>query len=225
MGKIIGIDLGTTNSCVAVMDGGEAKSGDVEFMAKALDDIGKGNERGRLLAQGTARVGEHFGIQRVPVIKKQALSAYDPRVVEVTGISMMLTAQGADHTTGNLPAFECADKTVAELVKESFNMQVFSAIADSLGLCIFGRSVTNTHLQFIAEAINHAHGTDVDEDFIWSIGVETLRMEKEFNRAAGFVEEDDELPEFFHAEALPPTDRKARLQAGEVNACMAELLG
>ena len=25
MGKIIGIDIGTTNSCVAVMDGGEAK--------------------------------------------------------------------------------------------------------------------------------------------------------------------------------------------------------
>ena len=34
MGKIIGIDLGTTNSCVAVMDGGDAKV--IEYLNSAL---------------------------------------------------------------------------------------------------------------------------------------------------------------------------------------------
>ena len=47
-------------------------------------------------------------VKRVPVIKKQAISAYDPRVVEATGITMMATAQGADHTAGNLPAAQDA---------------------------------------------------------------------------------------------------------------------
>ncbi|MEZ4605318.1 MAG: aldehyde ferredoxin oxidoreductase C-terminal domain-containing protein [Deinococcales bacterium] len=61
---------------------------------------------GKLWAQGTARVGEHYGIKRIPVIKKQAISAYDPRTIEATGISMMTTAQGADHTAGNLPRLE-----------------------------------------------------------------------------------------------------------------------
>ena len=32
---------------------------------------------------GTWRAGEHYGVKRIPVIKKQAISAYDPRVVEV----------------------------------------------------------------------------------------------------------------------------------------------
>jgi len=191
----------------------------------SLEDIRLGNENGRLLAKGTARVGEHYGIKRVPVIKQQAISAYDPRVIEVTAISMMVTAQGADHTVGNLPAYECADKTVEELAEQSFEMQVHSAVADSFGLCIFGRSVTNTHHQLIANGVNNAHGTDLDPAFIWQIGVDTLRMENQFNEAAGFTEEDDELPDFFHQEALPPTDRKARLHAREVNQYINDLIG
>lgn len=222
----LGIDTIETGAMLGVlMDGGQARYGDVDFMARALEDIGKGNENGRLLAQGTARVGEHYGLKRLPVIKKQALSAYDPRVIEVTAISMMVTAQGADHTVGNLPAYECADKSVEELARQSFDMLVHSAIADSFGLCLFGRSVTNTHHQMIADGINNAHGTDLDGDFIWQIGLETLRLEKQFNKAAGFTEEDDELPDFFHAEALPPTHRKARLRAREVNQYINDLMG
>ena len=69
-----------------------------------------------MLAQGAARVGAHY--ERRPRARDQAqgISAYDPRVIEVTGISMMLTAQGADHTAGNLPVFDCKGKTTEELV-------------------------------------------------------------------------------------------------------------
>lgn len=216
------IELGATLGIL--MDAGQAEFGDVEFMAAALRDIGLGNERGRLLAQGTARVGEHFDIKRVPVIKKQAISAYDPRQIEVTGISMMTTAQGADHTAGNLPAMKCDDKTIEELVAASLTAQINSAVADSFGLCVFGRSVTDTNLQLIADAINSCHGTGIEPDFMRNIGRDTLLMEHAFNVEAGFTENDDKLPGFFYDEPLPPNDKVARLFAGEVKACLLKLL-
>ncbi len=217
------IEIGATLGIL--MDSGRAEFGDLEFMASALEDIRQGNKNGRLLALGTARVGEHYGIKRVPVIKKQAISAYDPRVIEVTGISMMLTAQGADHTVGNHPAYECADKTVKELAKESLEIQIHGAITDSFGLCLLGRSVTNANHSLIADGINNALGTNLDASFIWQIGLDTLKLEKKFNEVAGFSESDDELPAFFHHEALPPTGRVARLHARELNRYFSELMG
>jgi len=182
-----------------------------------------GNDRGQLLAQGTARVGKHFDIARIPVIKQQAISAYDPRVVEVTGISMMVTAQGADHTTGNAPTFKCDDKTVEVIAAESYKMQVNSAVADSIGLCVFGRSVTDGNLKLIADAMNDAFDLDVSPEEVRDLGREALQLEDKFNKEAGFKEEHDELPSFFHSEELPPTNRSARLHAGEVNQYMRRL--
>ena len=199
------------------MDSGQAEYGDVTFMEKALEDIRQGNERGRLLAQGTARVGEHFGIERVPVIKKQAISAYDPRVIEVTGISMMVTAQGADHTTGNLFNIETKDKDTKELTAASMEVQMMCAAADSLGLCVFGRSVTNINLELITTALNDALGTDLEVGFFALLGLETLELEIQFNEQAGFAEADDELPAFFYDNPLPPTDKTARHHSAEVN--------
>ena len=69
---------------------------------------------------GTRYLNEHI----IDMIKQQAISAYDPRVIEVTGISMMVTAQGADHTAGNIPAFECAGKSVQEIADASYEIQV-----------------------------------------------------------------------------------------------------
>ncbi|MDA1324410.1 MAG: aldehyde ferredoxin oxidoreductase [Proteobacteria bacterium] len=216
------IELGATLG--VLMESGQGAFGDLAFMAAALEDIRKGTERGRLLAQGTARVGEHYKVARVPVIKKQGISAYDPRVIEVTGISMMVTAQGADHTTGNLPGYKCDDKTTEQLTEASLDIQVLCASADSLGLCLFGRSVTNENVDFIVDAINKACGTALEPGFYREIGLQTLRDEWAFNKEAGFTEEDDELPAFFRDEALPPTGKQARHRSAEVNAHLRELL-
>ena len=221
----LGIDTIEAGATIAVlMEAGLGKFGDEAFMLKALDDIRQGNERGRIFAQGAARAGAHYKVARIPVIKKQSISAYDPRVIEVTGISMMITAQGADHTAGNLPVFNCKDKTTAQLVEASLGIQASCAAADSLGLCIFGRSVTNVSAELIVTALNDAHGTKLDTSFLQTLGMEALRMEWEFNRAAGFTEKDDELPEFFYDEPLAPSNKAARHRSAEINKSMRELL-
>lgn len=221
----LGVDTIELGAMLGVlMEAGQGAFGDTAFMASALEDIRAGNERGRLYAQGAALVGEHFGVARVPVIKRQGISAYDPRVIEVTGISMMLTAQGADHTVGNLPTFQCDGKSTADLVAASLGAQVAAAAADSLGLCIFGRSVTDTNPDLIVTALNDAHGTALEAPFLKALGRETLEFEWAFNRAAGFTEDDDELPEFFYREALAPSGKQARHHSAEVNQSLRALL-
>jgi len=158
------------------------------------------------------------------VIKKQAISAYDPRIIEVTGVSMMLTAQGADHTTGNIPTYNSDGKTVKDLAEASYQVQINSAVADSFGLCVFGRTVTDVNRKLIVDAINASYNLDLPPEYIDEVGRETLRLEKEFNRAAGFTIADDELPEFFVEEPLAPTNKKARLHAAEVNRAMDEVV-
>ena len=209
------IELGAT--LAVLMEAGLGVFGDVKFMADCLAEIRKGTEKGRLWAQGTARVGEHYKVSRVPVIKKQAISAYDPRVVEATGISMMATAQGADHTAGNLPRLKTREMDLESLVSQSLLHQTRVAANDSLGFCIFGMTVTNPNTEWLTSAINAAHGTTLTPDFFEALGRDALRLEKEFNRQAGFTEKDDELPAFFYTEALPPTNHVARFHGPDVH--------
>ena len=214
----LGVDTIETGATIGVlMEAGLGAFGDVKFMTDVLAEIRRGTEQGRLWAQGTARVGAHYTVQRVPVIKKQAISAYDPRVVEATGISMMATAQGADHTAGNLPRLKTREMDLEALVEQSLAQQVKVAATDSLGLCVFGQSVTNANTEFLAAAINAAHGTSLTKDFFEALGRETLRLEYEFNRRAGFTERDDELPAFFYSEPVAPTNHIARFHGRDVH--------
>ena len=153
-----------------LMEAGLGVFGDVKFMGECLAEIKQGTPNGRIWAQGTWRAGEHYGVKRIPVIKKQAISAYDPRVVEATGITMMATAQGADHTAGNLPRLKTREMEAPAIVAQSVAHQARIAANDSLGLCIFGMSVTTPNYEFITNAINAAHGTSLTPAFFDALG-------------------------------------------------------
>jgi aldehyde:ferredoxin oxidoreductase len=99
----------------------------------------------------------------------------------------------------------------------SLEAQIACAAVDSIGLCIFGRSVTNPNIAFLADSINAALGTALEPTFFHKIGRETLRLEREFNEAAGFTAADDNLPAFFYDEPLAPSNQAARFKGVEVH--------
>ncbi|HAR69159.1 MAG TPA: aldehyde ferredoxin oxidoreductase [Thermus scotoductus] len=209
----LGVDTIETGATLALfMEKGEADFGDYAFMEARLKALYTPSEEARFLAQGTARVGEALGLKRVPVIKRQAISAYDPRVVEATGITMMITAQGADHTAGNAPRLETRAMPVEEILEASYQAQVNAAANDALGLCVFGGSVTNKQVEFIVESVNAALGTHLTPPFWKELGERVLHLEHRFNHLAGFTHEEDRLPAFFYEEPLPPKGYTARFR-------------
>ena len=52
--------------------------------------------------------------------------------------------------------------------------------------------------------MNARFGTQLGPDDLSALGIRVLKAEREFNRKAGFTNEDDRLPKFFYEEALPP---------------------
>ena len=49
----------------------------------------------------------------------------------------------------------------------------------------------------IVDLINKATGSELESNFFFKLGQETLRLEAQFNKDAGFQVEDDDLPQFF----------------------------
>ncbi len=62
--------------------------------------MGKGTPLGRILGSGAEVTGKAFGVERVPVVKGQAMPAYDPRAVQGIGVTYATSTMGADHTAG-----------------------------------------------------------------------------------------------------------------------------
>ena len=212
----IGIDTIETSVAFGVaMEGGLLTFGDGEGVVRMIrDDIGKGTPLGRLLGSGAGAVGRAYGVTRVPVVKNQAIPAYDPRAVKGIGITYCTTPMGADHTAGYAVATNIlkVGGDVDPLKKEgqvelSRNLQIATAALDTAGLCIF---VAFPALDIpeaftaIVDMLNARFDINLTADDVTELGKAILRTEHEFNLAAGFTNKDDRLPEFFSKESLPP---------------------
>jgi aldehyde:ferredoxin oxidoreductase len=96
----IGIDDRDGATIGVAMEAGIAKFGDAKAAVNLVNEVGKGTYLGRILGNGAAVTGKVFGVERVPVVKGQAMPAYDPRAVMGVGVTYATSPMGADHTAG-----------------------------------------------------------------------------------------------------------------------------
>ena len=212
----IGIDsIETAVAFGVAMEGGVLKFGDADEMIRIMkEDIAKGTALGRVIGSGAASVGRTYGVTRVPVVKNQAIPAYDPRAIKGIGITYATSTQGADHTMGYTIATEIlgAGGTLDPLSKEgqvelSRNLQIVTAAIDSTGMCLFIAFAAlddGACLPALVDMLNARFGTSLTADDVTNLGMSILKTEHAFNKAAGFTNLDDRLPEFFELEPVAP---------------------
>ncbi len=205
-----GLDTMETGTTIAVcMEAGRIPFGDEKGVMALLQEMSDGTEFGKVLGQGTAATGKYLGVQRIPTVKGQSIAAYDPRALKGTGVTYATSPMGADHTCGN----SILEQNVAPTQKEgqvevSTNLQVGMATFDSLGLCIFSGFCTAdpANIGHLVDMLASRFGGAWDVNKLFSIGIDTLAMEKKFNAAAGFSKTDNRLPRFMLTEPLPPSN-------------------
>lgn len=178
--------------------------GDGERALALTREIRTGTPLGRLLGNGATMTGKVLGVERVPAVKGQALSAYDPRAVKGTGVTYATTPQGADHTCGLTIRAQVDHLDPQGQVDLSYKAQLSMAGYDTLGACVFAGFGFAATPESICDLLNARYGWGVDVDILAQLGAETLRLEREFNQRAGFTAVDDRLPEWMTREPLPP---------------------
>jgi aldehyde:ferredoxin oxidoreductase len=192
----VGLDTIETGAAIGVyMDAGRMDYGDLSGMKKLFDEMAKGSELGRTIGNGAASVGDHTGHERVPVVKGQAIAAWEPRTLNATGVTYATSAMGADHTAGlSLDPAVPPDK----LAETSQLLQMVNAANDSSGCCMF----LGCCLDDLREFYTAFYGCEVSREEIGDMAWQILEDEWGFNRAAGFTAADDHLPEWMATEAL-----------------------
>jgi aldehyde:ferredoxin oxidoreductase len=206
------IEIGAT--LAVAMDAGLSDFGDAEGAIRLVKEIGSGTPLGRILGNGAAFTGKAFGIERVPVVKGQAMPAYDPRAVQGQGVTYATSTMGADHTAGYAVASNIlgVGGSVDPLSPEgqielSRNLQIATAAVDATGMCLFIAFPVLDQpetFQALIDLINTCYGLSLTGDDVTELGKSILANERDFNQRAGFSNKDDRLPEYFKKEALPP---------------------
>jgi aldehyde:ferredoxin oxidoreductase len=197
------IEVGATLGVAA--EAGLMAFGDTARAMELLSEIRKNTLLGRLIGSGAATAGKVLGVLHVPVVKGQAMSAYEPRAIKGTGVTYATSPQGADHTSGLTirAKIDHLDPKIQAAVSRT--AQINMAGYDTLGACImagFGFAVVP---ETIRDLLNARYDWQVAADILQVLGRETLSLEREFNRRAGFTSAQDRIPEWMTKEPLPPT--------------------
>ena len=211
----VGIDSIETAVAVATaMEGGLLPWGDGEAVLDAVKQMAVPTVLGRLLGSGTSMVGKACGLFRVPVVKDQAIPAYDPRSIKGIGLTYATTPMGADHTAGYCISGNIlkVGGDIDPLKKEgqiaySRAMQIGTAAIDSTGMCLFvyfGIADNPDGHQALIDMINAQYGLSLTSGDVDNLGESVLKVEIAFNKEAGFNNAHDRLPEFFEYEPCPP---------------------
>ncbi len=201
----LGLDSIELGAALAVA----AQAGKMEFGngQQALDlisEIRAGTELGRILGNGASSTGKALNIERVPAVKGQAMSAYDPRAIKGTGVTYATSPQGADHTSGLTIRAKIDHLDPRIQIDVSRKAQINAAGYDTLGVCTFAGFGFGSAPETIPALLNARYGWQVQDDILHRLGRETLSLERKFNLAAGFETRDDRLPEWMTTEKLPP---------------------
>ncbi|MFQ5596215.1 MAG: aldehyde ferredoxin oxidoreductase C-terminal domain-containing protein [Anaerolineae bacterium] len=215
------IEIGAALGVAA--EAGLMEWGDGERALEMLGEVRRGTILGRALGGGAGLAGRVLGVSRIPVVKNQAISAYDPRAIKGTGVTYATSPQGADHTAG-LTIRANVDHTNPEgQAKLSRRSQISMAGYDSLGICVMGGFGFARDLTMIRDLVNGRYGWGVGDNYLKEIGQETLRLEREFNRQAGFNEVDDRLPEWMTEEPLAPLNTVFDVPAEDLDTIFDQL--
>ena len=148
------------------------------------------------------------------MVKNQAIPAYDPRAIKGIGLTYATTTMGADHTAGYCISGNIlkVGANIDPLKKEgqieyARAMQIGTAAIDSTGMCLFiyfGVADNPGGYQALIDLINAQYGLNLTSDDVDELGKSVLRVERDFNKRAGFTNAHDRLPEFMEYEPIMP---------------------
>jgi aldehyde:ferredoxin oxidoreductase len=206
------IEMGATIG--VAMEAGLAKFGDGKEAIRLINEVGKGTPLGRVLGSGAAVTARVFGMERAPVVKGQAMPAYDPRAVMGIGVTYATSTQGADHTAGYAVTANIlnvggeVDPLKPEgQIELSRNLQIATAAVDATGMCLFIAFAVLDQpetFQALIDLLNAFYGLSLTADSVTELGKAILKMERDFNAAAGFSAKHDRLPRYFYTEKFAP---------------------
>ena len=202
----LGLDSIEVGAALGVAaEAGLMRWGNGDDAMKLIDEIRNGTKLGRKLGDGAADMGDEYNIIHVPVVKRQAMSAYEPRSIKGTGVTYATTPQGADHTCGLTIRAQINHLDPTQQRDASRNAQLNMAGYDTIGACIFaGFGYAATPDGVVKRLLAARYGwDDLPDNILQELGKQTIKMEREFNKRAGFTAKDDRLPEWMTKEAIP----------------------